>query len=75
MYGATKLTYLVVITNQKDAKDKINAAAERSAAAFGAGSCYFVTRSSQRTIDSMTSIDSPHAATNTAHVAHMGVWR
>lgn len=36
---------------------------------------YLVTRSSQRTIESMTSIDSPQAATNTAHVAHIGVWR
>ena len=36
---------------------------------------YLVTRSSQRTIESMTSIDRPQAATNTAHVAHIGVWR
>lgn len=34
---------------------------------------YFVTRSSQRTIESMTSIDMPQAATKTHHVAHIGV--
>ena len=38
-------------------------------------SYYRVTRSSQRTIDSMTSIDSPQAATKTNHVAHIGVCR
>ena len=38
-------------------------------------SYYRVTRSSQRTIDSMTSIDNPQAATKTNHVAHIGVCR
>ncbi len=41
---------------------------------FYAGAAYLVTRSSQRTIDSMTSIERPQAATNTVQVLHMGVW-
>ncbi len=35
---------------------------------------YFVTRSSQRTIESMTSIERPQAATKTVQVVHIGVW-
>lgn len=36
---------------------------------------YRVTRSSHRTIESITSIDRPQAATKTNHVAHIGVCR
>ena len=42
---------------------------ERSAPMSG---YYLVTLSSHLTIESMTSIDRPHAATNTNHVAHIG---
>lgn len=35
---------------------------------------YLVTRSSHLTIESMTSIEAPQAATNTPQVSHIGVW-
>lgn len=58
-------------------KNRTKTAAEipRRSRATDLGPRYFVTRSSQRTIDSMTSIDRPQAPTKTAHVAHIGVWR